>query len=89
MATRRNLAVLLMVGATILVAGNTSASRGPFPVRRFLAVATNNEKSLITIVARQEILDQMSVPLRAGTRVRLVGVPHGHTIEANRIDILD
>lgn len=86
---KRKLAMMLMLGATIVVAGHGSNNRGVTSSRRFLAMAGNSDRSLITIVARQDLLDRVAVPLTAGTRIRIIGTPQGRTIKANRIDVLN
>lgn len=87
---RRQVAIVLMLGVTILVGGSTSQGQGNIKtVRRFLAVDNISGRSLLTVVAdaRTSVADQ--VQLSAGTQVRIYGVRAGRTIHAQRIDILE
>lgn len=83
----RKIAMFLILGATILTTGSVPSGRTL--IRRFLAVThSDSQRQLITIVTNGHTVSYQEV-LAAGTRVRLVGTKRGHTISANRIDIIE
>lgn len=87
---RRKLAVVLMLGVTIL-AGSGASSNGPrvSSVRRFLAVDNTSGRSLLTVVTDDSTAIVNPSPLYAGLKVRVYGIQTGRTIHAQRIEVMN
>ena len=87
---RRQLAVVLMLGVTIVAGSGVPASaQATFhTMRRFLAVDNNSGRSLLTVVTDSSTAILNPSPLYAGLKVRVYGVKHGRTIRAQRIEVM-
>lgn len=86
-ARRRNLAIVLMLGVTIVAGtGLVRRSDSVASVRRFLAVDNHSRQVLMTVVTDASTAISSPGPLHAGLQVRVYGVQVGRTIRAHRIE---
>ena len=90
---RHQLAVVLMLGVTIVAGKGLPGSSGApvgrvSSVKRFLVVDNTSERSLLTVVADASTAILNPSPLYAGLKLRVYGVQTGRTIRARRIEVM-
>lgn len=86
---RRQFAVALIFGVTILVGGTATPGAGSVStVQRYLAVDNLSGRRLLTVVTDHTTNFSASTGLKAGQQVRVYGVQYGRTIHAQRIELL-
>ncbi len=90
---RHQLAVVLMLGVTIVAGKGLPGSSGApvgrvSSVKRFLVVDNTSERSLLTVVADASTAILNPSPLYAGLKLRVYGVQTGRTIRAQRIEVM-
>jgi len=91
MARRRPLAVMLMVGVTIVVgsAWSPPSVRTLPNLRRFLAVDHASGGTLVTILTDAQTRPADIPVMAAGLKVRVYGVRTGRTIRAVRMEAME